>query len=87
MAKSTSSDVVKSDEWTHGELHDQTVTFQHQSGGLLPGKFTAVPHRDGMRVLVGYAVSQGAAAVRPVTQQEIDKIKLYPDGSTKFRMF
>ena len=87
MATSKSSDVVKSDKWMHQQLHDQTVTLQHQSGVVLPGRLTAVPHRNGMRVLVSYAVSGREAAIRPVKQQEIDKIELYSDGSTKFRMF
>ena len=87
MHTSHSQDIVKSDKWTYQQLHEQTVTFQHRSGPLLPGKLTAAPCRDGMRVLVGYSVNQLEAAIRSVTQQEIDKIQLYPDGSTKFKMF
>jgi hypothetical protein len=88
MDTSKSSDVVKSDQWTHEQLHDQTVTFQHQSGQHVAAKFTAVPCGDGKRVKVsGYAVSRAEAAIRSVTQQEMDKIQLYPGGSTKFKMF
>jgi hypothetical protein len=87
MDTSKKSDVVKSDKWTHDQLHDQAVTFQHQSGPLVQAKFTAVRCGDGMRVLVSYGVSRVEAAVRPVTQQEMDKIQLYPDGPTKFKMF
>jgi hypothetical protein len=77
---------VKSTRWTHQDLHDQTVSFRHISGALVEGKFTAIPYRDGMRILVGYPVGGGAAARCELTQEMVDKIELYPDGPTKFTL-
>ena len=79
--------IVKSDNWTHEQLDGQTVTFKHPSGVLVPARFTAVPRRGGMQVLVRYQLDRLEAANHPVTQVEIDKIQLYPGGSTKFRLF